>query len=67
MQNIDEKLKAKLLKLQALAEQGVGGEATNAKEILNKLLKKHKISLESLMDDEKSKDYSFKYASKFEK
>lgn len=39
MQNIDEKLKVRLLKLQALAEQGVGGEAVSAKEILNKLLK----------------------------
>ena len=67
MQNIDEKLKARLLKLQALAEQGVGGEAKNAKDILNRLLKKHKISLESLMDDEKTKEYFFKYESKFEK
>lgn len=59
MQNIDEKLKARLLKLQALAEQGVGGEAVSAKEILNKLLKKHKISLESLMDDEKEQELLF--------
>ena len=65
MQNIDEKLKARLLKLQALAEQGVGGEAKNAKDILNRLLKKHKISLESLMDDEKTKYYFFKYDRKF--
>lgn len=35
MQNIDEKLKVRLLKLQALAEQGVDGEAVSAKEILN--------------------------------
>ena len=67
MENIDEKLKTKLLKLQALAEQGVDGEAVNAKDILDKLLKKHKIDINSLIDEEKVNNYFFKYESKFER
>jgi hypothetical protein len=35
-------------KLKALADQGVGGEKTNAEEQLKKLLRKHRISLSEL-------------------
>ncbi|WP_172202183.1 hypothetical protein [Campylobacter sp. RM16188] len=67
MKDINEKLKAKLLKLQALAEQGIGGEATNAKNILEKILKKHNIDINSFLDDTKTKKYFFGYKTEFEK
>ncbi|WP_170000579.1 hypothetical protein [Campylobacter sp. RM9328] len=67
MQNIDEKLKAKLLKLQALVKQGVGGESRNAKDILEKLLKKHNIDINLLLDETRTKKYFFGYKTEFEK
>jgi hypothetical protein len=47
-----------LKKLKALSEKGVGGEATNATDMLNKLLKKHNLTLEDLEEDKKN-DYYF--------
>lgn len=38
-------------KLKALADKGIGGEKINAEEMLQKLLKKHNISIEDLEND----------------
>lgn len=48
MDNIKETLK----KLQALSERGVGGEAVNAKQLLDRLLVKHNLTLEELKGEE---------------
>lgn len=66
MKNIDPKLEAKLKKLYNLAKQGVGGEAINAQNLLENLLKKHNISLDMLIDTE-TKKYFFTYKTEFEK
>lgn len=55
--NID-KIKNLLLKIDQLAKKGTGGEAINAQERLDYLLKKHGISYDSLFDAE-VKDYYF--------
>lgn len=47
-------------KLQALAEQGVGGEKVNAKKMLDKLCEKHGITEEQLGVEQKSEEV-FKY------
>lgn len=47
MPNI-ERIKEKLRKLLELTRQGVGGEKNNAQSVLDKLLKKHSITLEDL-------------------
>ena len=36
-----ESIKSKVLKLQALVERGEGGEAANAKRLLDKILERH--------------------------
>lgn len=65
MQEIDDKIIERLQKLFTLSQRGVGGEATNASTILNRLLKKYNLSLESLCQSEK-KRYSFSFKSSFE-
>ncbi len=45
-----ERIRAKLLKLLALARHGVGGEKENAASVLDKLLKKYCLTLEDLDD-----------------
>lgn len=47
-----------LKKLKALADKGVGGEATNAKTLLDKMLEKHGMSIEDL-EREELQDYYF--------
>lgn len=54
-----ESLQAKLKKLLALAEQGVGGEAINARRLLEKLCEQHGISVEELLDRETKHRYNF--------
>ena len=54
-----ESLQAKLKKLLALAEQGVGGEAINARRLLEKLCEQHGISVEELLDRETKHRYTF--------
>lgn len=66
MKNIDPKLESKLKKLYTLSKQGVGGEATNAQNLLENLLKKYNISLDMLIDTE-TKKYVFTYKTEFEK
>lgn len=61
---MDEKLKARIEKLQALAERGVGGEKTTAQKKLSELLAKNNIeSLEELLED-KEEYYLFSYNGK---
>lgn len=54
-----ESLQSKLKKLLALAEQGVGGEAINARRLLEKLCEQHGISVEELLDRETKHRYTF--------
>lgn len=54
-----ENLQSKLKKLLALAEQGVGGEAVNARRLLEKLCEQHGISIEELLDRETKHRYTF--------
>jgi hypothetical protein len=48
---LNDTLKTRLLKLRALADRGVGGEAENAKRMLDAALKKNGVSIEELDDD----------------
>lgn len=50
-QSIDEKVQAKLRKLLALAERGVGGEKANAQRMLQKLLSRHGLTLDDLNEE----------------
>lgn len=54
-----ESIKSKLKKLLALAERGIGGEADNARRLLEKLCKEYGISLEGLLDENKKEWYIF--------
>lgn len=61
---MDEKLKARIVKLQALAERGIGGEKATAQKKLSELLEKNGIeSLEELQQD-KEDYYLFSYNGK---
>ncbi|WP_271105121.1 DUF2786 domain-containing protein [Pseudomonas tohonis] len=62
----DDKVKAKLRKLIALAERGTGGEKENASRVLQKLLDRHGLALEDLTD-EKCEMHWFRYSGKFER
>ncbi len=55
-----------LKKVKALVESGVDGERDNAKTLLDKLLKKYKISLDELVTEE-TKEYKFKFTNDWEK
>lgn len=54
-----ESIKSKLKKLLALAEGGVGGEADNARILLEKLCEEHGVSLDELLDTDKRDWYRF--------
>lgn len=54
-----ESIKNKLKKLLALAEQGVQGEAWNARRLFEKLCKEHGVSIEELLDENQVKSYQF--------
>lgn len=51
----DDKIKDRMLKLLALARQGVGGEAENAQAFLQKLLSRHGMTMADLEDSEQPK------------
>lgn len=55
-----ESIKSKLKKLLALAENGIDGEAHNARELLNSLCEQYEISVEELLDTEKKEWRRFK-------
>ncbi|MCD8362809.1 MAG: hypothetical protein LUC98_07610 [Lachnospiraceae bacterium] len=64
---MEEKERQKILKIQALAERGVGGEKTTAERMLRKLLAKNGISsLEELEADKEVQYYLFSYHGKHE-
>ena len=65
--NTKDKIIEKLKKIAALAEQGVGGEKTNAVIILERLLKKHDLTWEDLKDEDKTAIYYFTYKNRWEK
>lgn len=48
--NFNPELIAKIQKIHALAERGVGGEAENAKRILEAVARKHGLTEEDLSD-----------------
>lgn len=50
----NEKLQAKLRKLHALAQRGVGGERDTAQRMLDKLLAKHGLTLDDLLDEQRA-------------
>ncbi len=56
---IDSKHLQLARKLKALADRGIGGEKTNAKAMLNKLLSKYRLTKQDL-ESEEIKEYSFK-------
>lgn len=59
-------MKEKLKKIYALAMQGKDGEKEAAKKLLDKLLKKHNISIEELEYSEKEDYFVIEYHDKFE-
>lgn len=63
MNNKDEVLK----KLLALSKQGVGGEKVNAEALLNKLLKKHGLTIEDIDDTEEIKEWDIHFNTDYER
>ena len=59
-------IKQKLKKIQQLAERGEAGEKDNANRLLKELLKKYRLTIEDLFEDEK-KHYTIKYRHRWEK
>ncbi len=60
---MEAKLKEKLLKLYELVKRGIDGEKVNAELMLNKLLKKHGLTIDNI-DTEELKDFYYKYTTK---
>ena len=56
-----------LKKLLALSKQGVGGEKINAEALLNKLLKKHGLTIEDIDDEEEIKQWDVHFNTDFER
>ena len=54
-----ESLKAKLRKLAALAERGVGGEAENARRLMEQFCREHGVSIDEILNVEERKQYRF--------
>lgn len=63
---VDDKIKDRISKIQALVTRGVDGEQVAAKTQLDKLLKKYNIS-PAEVDEITKKQYFFKYASELDK
>jgi hypothetical protein len=61
----DDKIRARLMKLLELAKRGEHGEKENAQRFLEKLLKKHGMTVADLDDDATSR-YTFTYKSELE-
>jgi hypothetical protein len=63
----DDKIRARLMKLLELAKRGEHGEKENAQRFLEKLLKKHGMTVADLDDDATAKSrYKFTYKSELE-
>lgn len=54
-----ESLKSKLRKLAALAERGVGGEAENARRLMEQICRAYGVSLDDVLNFEEVKRYKF--------
>ena len=65
-QSVPTGILLKIRKLQALAERGVGGEATNAKILLSALCEKYDID-ESKLDEEEKQWYEFEMRTSVQK
>ena len=65
-QSVPTGILLKIRKLQALAERGVGGEATNAKILLSALCEKYSID-ESKLDEEEKQWYEFEMRTSVQK
>lgn len=65
-QSVPTGILLKIRKLQALAEKGVGGEATNAKILLSALCEKYGID-ESKLDEEEKQWYEFEMRTSVQK
>ena len=63
MDNIDLKLKDKLLKLYELSKRGIDGEKANAELLLNKMLGKHNLTIDDIDQDIPKKRY-YRYTTK---
>lgn len=63
---MDEKKKALIKKLQALAERGVGGEKEGAKQKLEQLMKKYGVE-ESDLNEDKEEPFDFRFNSEHER
>lgn len=63
---MDERIREKIAKLQALVDRGVGGEKENAEELLKNLCKKYNISEEEIAQEEKS-ERTFRFYGMFGK
>jgi len=55
----NETIRAKLRKIAALAERGVGGECDNAKGLLDRLLAKHGLTMEDLYPKQEVEYHEF--------
>lgn len=51
IRTISEKVEAKLRKLLALADRGEGGEKDNARRMLDKMLERHGLTIDDLVDE----------------
>ncbi len=64
---MDDKIKQKLQKILRLAREGVGGEKVNAQSMLDRLLKKHGMSMADIEDTSQEVSlHEFKYKSALE-
>jgi hypothetical protein len=63
---ISESLRQKLLKVQALARRGEGGEKQAAAKMLAKLMRKHGLTLDDIQGFKRT-EHEFRYQKKFEK
>jgi hypothetical protein len=63
---MDESLRQKLLKVQALARRGEGGEKQAAAKMLAKLMRKHDLTLDDIQKFKRT-EHEFSYQTKFEK
>lgn len=61
---MDKKIKNTLIKLNALAERGIGGEKTNAKQMMKKLMSKYGISQEEIFENTK-RDRAIKHPNEY--
>lgn len=63
-----ESIKAKILKLHALAERGEQGEAANALRLLNRMLEQYGVTLEQILGEkEETKRYEFKASTEWQR